>query len=98
MFYFDLDQRFLHENTIGIFSKNLNVTLESCLDHSISKQLEINLNSLEIKENYSENWIPVYIDNQSWNQIEFVCHIYVDYPILFNGENNEEKFQFVSIQ
>ena len=90
------------ESSLSIFSKDLNVNLESCnngLTSNLSRNFEVKLISLEESASRSEHWLPVYVDNKEWNEIEFICHIHIEYNTLLDGRKFFHKnLKYVMIE
>jgi hypothetical protein len=97
-----------------MFYKDLNVTIESCVQNSTNSEDDVDvsdedeklglasfilkLNSFEntILQMKDQHWVPFYIDNSNWKNIEFICHIKVDFMVLSNDQFYFKDFKFVS--
>ena len=55
-----------------ILAEKLNISIDSCKGN-VSANFELDLNSVEDIA-AEEQWLPVYVDNNDWKEIEFVCH------------------------
>lgn len=88
-------------NQLEYFSQDLQVTFSSCSNDSetsISKQFAIKLSSLKEALGESDHWLPVYIDTNKWSDIEFICHMQIEFAILFDEEIFSKNFQYIMIE
>ena len=66
----------------------MNITIDSCKGNA-SANFELDLNSIQdMAVEREEHWLPVYVDNTDWKEIEFVCHMH----IYLNPSDEKENF------
>ena len=69
------------------------MTFKSCGKKIKSKEFKIALTALSKSNN--DNWLPVYVDNADWKNIEFVCTIEMKQIVYFNTKKID-GFQYVN--
>ena len=88
--------------SLNIFYKNINVTIESCIKNEDnnydSANFTIQLTPFDntLMDMNDQHFLPVYIDNSKWNNIEFICELKLDFLIISNDEFYFKDFKFVS--
>jgi hypothetical protein len=87
-----------------IFYKNINITLMSCFhnetinDNDKTVEFEIEFNSFHqfLTTINGQHWLPTYIDNSEWSDLEFICNIQV--KLLSIIGDTKKDFEYVLVE
>jgi hypothetical protein len=95
---------YLTRERLNVFFNKINLTIEACDIHqgnsdlSTNATFEIKLDSFHqfLSSTTPLKWLPIYLNNERWAQIEFVCKVEMSVQSVTLKEESRQDFRFVN--